>query len=65
MQEDLLDTLSKFVIKLLAGFELTSLFLFSLGTNYPPIDEDVTFWCVKPYVCMNVVCRVYVCLPSA
>lgn len=48
MQNDMLGSLTVFMAKVLAGVELTSLYLFSLGTAYPPIEEDVTFFCVKP-----------------
>lgn len=50
MQEDQLSSLAVFVAKVLAGIELTSLYLSSSGTAYPPIEEDVTFYCVKPCV---------------
>lgn len=50
MGGNLFDNLNKALAKLFAGIELTSLYLFSLGTAYPPINEDVTFWCVQPYV---------------
>lgn len=26
----------------------TTGFLFTVGNNYPPIEQDVTFWCIQP-----------------
>lgn len=40
--------LNGFVETMMAGIELTKLYLTSAGTKYPPIEEDVTFWCVQP-----------------
>lgn len=34
--------------KLLAGIELTAMYALTRGNNYPPLDQDVTFWCVIP-----------------
>lgn len=57
-QQDLVNTLANTVATLFAGFGLTSLYLISFGTDYPPIDQDVTFWCVTPYVCESIfMCR--------
>lgn len=36
------------VAKLITTVELTAKHHLSKGTNYPPIEQDVTFWCVKP-----------------
>lgn len=45
---DLIDSIDHFIAKIMAGIEMTTMYTLSLGQNYPPIDQDVTFWCVIP-----------------
>lgn len=44
----MIDRIDQFIAKIMAGIELTAMYTLSLGQNYPPIDQDVTFWCVIP-----------------
>lgn len=34
--------------KFAAGIGLNANFVFTRGTDYPPIAEDVSFWCITP-----------------
>lgn len=43
---DMIDDLDNFVAKTMAGVELTLGYTLSFGTDYPPIEQDVTLWCV-------------------
>lgn len=47
-ESGLLNEIDEFIAKTVKGIELTALYTISLGTIYPPIDKDVTFWCVRP-----------------
>lgn len=31
-----------------AAIGSTTGFVFTIGNNYPPIEQDVTFWCIQP-----------------
>lgn len=45
---DMIASIDQFIAKVMSGIELTTIYTISFGKNYPPIDEDVTFWCVMP-----------------
>ncbi|XP_031616461.1 phospholipase A1-like isoform X2 [Contarinia nasturtii] len=45
---DVIDSIDHFIAVIMAGIQLTAVYTFSLGQSYPPIDQDVTFWCLKP-----------------
>lgn len=47
---DMIASIDQFIAKVMAGIELTATYTVSFGNNYPPIDEDVTFWCLLPWV---------------
>lgn len=44
----MVNSVDQLVAKVLAGIEFTAGYAFSFGTDYPPIDQDVTFWCTMP-----------------
>ncbi|XP_055311609.1 phospholipase A1-like [Sitodiplosis mosellana] len=45
---NMIDDIDHFIAKVMAGIELTTVYTVSFGKNYPPIDQDVTFWCMAP-----------------
>lgn len=53
--EDFLSNMNMNVGKLVAGVGLSKMYVLTGGNNYPDIDEDVTFWCVLPWV-LNIFC---------
>lgn len=44
-QANVPDTIDTFVGKLLAGIGFSKQYLLAGSRSYPPIDDDVTFWC--------------------
>lgn len=44
----MIASIDQFIAKVMAGIELTATYTVSFGKNYPPIDQDVTFWCLLP-----------------
>lgn len=47
---DIDDSLSNYSQQFAKAIGLSADFVFSAGTNYPAIAEDVTFWCITPWV---------------
>lgn len=47
-QNNFLSGIDTFVGKLLAGIGFSKMYVITGGNNYPPIEEDVTFWCALP-----------------
>lgn len=42
------EFLEKFVSKILSGLALTIQHHLKKGNKYAPIEQEVTYWCVKP-----------------
>lgn len=47
-EEDFDRSLSHIGQQIVSFFGLNAGFVFTAGKNYPPVADDVTYWCIKP-----------------